>query len=574
MADVQQHLANLDARVRRLEQIVERHFGASKTGAPEPPAGPAMAAAPPGTMPAGLRMAASATAAKGRGVPERDPIAVTQVLGWSGAAALVLAAIYFIRLAIDAGWLTPERQIVLAALSGVGLIGAGLALRKADRGYASLLPAAGIVILFATVFGAHVYYAFIGAPMASGCVVAICIMALWLGRVFDSTLYVLFAVVGAYLTPFLLPVWYANLIDLLIYYSAWSLLFCGYAIWMGGRQCYLLAMYLALIGFDLIWRAEAESQWRITAVFQAAQFLIFVFAAVLYAIRHNAPMTHNEAWAHAPGLFIFYAVEYFILGTYLPEWAPWIALLSVAVLVIAYRLAQSVLHASAEASGMLVAGYAALVLFHAVYIDLIPFEWAPWFALGMLVLLGAYGAMGGVIRRWMIPFAAVVGLMVVVSFLQLVTGSRFADVPGAAMLSLLFAAALYAGYATISDEDAIGWIRTPLLYAAHVAAMLTISKVVDASLLVSIFWGMIAIGSLLMALVLRDRILGQSSLLIFALSGMKVLLFDLAGSPVPVRIGTLVVLGITLYIGGFLYKKLSGDDRSGTGARLSASGTG
>ena len=69
--------------------------------------------------------------------------------------------------------------------------------------------------------------------------------------------------------------------------------------------------------------------------------------------------------------------------------------------------------------------------------------------------------------------------------------------------------------------------------------MLTVSRVVDASLLVSVFWGMIAIGSLLAALVLRDKALGQSSLLIFALSGMKVLVYDLAGSPAPVRIGTL-----------------------------------
>jgi hypothetical protein len=36
-----------------------------------------------------------------------------------------------------------------------------------------------------------------------------------------------------------------------------------------------------------------------------------------------------------------------------------------------------------------------------------------------------------------------------------------------------------------------------LLYAAHVAAMLGVSQVVDASLLLSIFWGMIVIGSLL-----------------------------------------------------------------------------
>ena len=80
------------------------------------------------------------------------------------------------------------------------------------------MPAAGIVILFAAVFGAHLYYGFIAASMATGCVAFICIAAMWLGRVFDNNLYVLFAVVGAYLTPFLLPVWHANLLDLLIYY--------------------------------------------------------------------------------------------------------------------------------------------------------------------------------------------------------------------------------------------------------------------------------------------------------------------------------------------------------------------
>ena len=40
---------------------------------------------------------------------------------------------------------------------------------------------------------------------------------------------------------------------------------------------------------------------------------------------------------------------------------------------------------------------------------------------------------------------------------------------------------------------------------------------------------------------------------------MKVLRYDLAGSPTPVRIGSLVVLGMTVYIGGWLYQKLSGD---------------
>lgn len=577
MAGIEQHLANLDKRVRRLEQIVEQHLGRVQSVPSQASVQAASKAKPDAAapvVPAGLRMAEPASRRAVSSSQERSPVAVTQILGWSGAGALVLAAVYFIRLAIDAGWLTPERQVGVAAVCGVALIWIGFALRKANRNYASLLPAAGIVILFTAVFGAHLYYGFISAPLATGCVVAICIVTLWLGRVFDNDLYVLFAVIGAYLTPFLLPVWHANLVDLLIYYSAWSLLFCGYAIWLGGRQSYLLAMYLALIGFDLIWRAKAESQWMTTSIFQAVQFLIFASAAAIYSIRRNAPMTRDETWAHAPGLLIFYVVEYFILGTYLPEWAPWIAIASVAVLVVVYLFARSFLQAPSEAGAMLVATYAALVLFHAVYIDLIPFKWAPWFAFGMFAALGAYGVLGSTFNRTMIPFAAVIGLMVVASFLQLTVGYKIAEVPAATLLSLLFAAALYFGYATISDEDAIGWIRTPLLYAAHVAAMLTVSRVVDASLLVSVFWGMIAIGSLLVALVLRDKILGQSSLLIFALSGMKVLIFDLAGSPAPVRIGTLIVLGITLYIGGWLYQKLSDDEGGEVQVPLSGTSSG
>jgi len=563
MAGIEQHLANLDKRVRRLEQIVEQQFGKARVVPSKSSAQPAATAesvAPAPAVPAGLRMAGSDSRPAAGSSGERSPVAVTQILGWSGAAALVLAAVYFIRLAIDAGWLTPERQLGLAALSGIGLIWIGFALRKANRQYASLLPAAGIVVLFITVFGAHLYYEFIGAPLAAGCVAAICIVTLWLARIFDNNLYVLFAVIGAYLTPFLLPVWHTNLIDLLIYYSAWSLLFCGYSIWLGGRQTYLLAMYLALIGFDLIWRAKAESQWMTTAIFQSIQFMTFVCAAAIYSIKRNAPMTQDQAWAHAPGLLIFYAVEYFILGSHLPQWAPWIALASVVALILVYWIANSFLDSQSEAGGMLVSTYAALVLFHAVYIDLIPFKWAPWFALGMLVVLGVYGASGATFRRSMIPFAGIVGLMAVLSFLQLITGYEISSVPGATLLSLLFAAALYLGYAMISKDAPINWIRAPLLYAGHVAAMLAVSRMVDASLLVSIFWGMIAIGSLLLALVLRDKILGQSSLLIFAVSGMKVLLYDLAGSPTPVRIGTLVVVGITLYIGGWLYQKLSGDD--------------
>jgi hypothetical protein len=87
-------------------------------------------------------------------------------------AAFVLASAYLIRLAIDADWLTPERQVGLAAMFGMVLIGIGFVLQEKYSRYASLLPACGIVVLFLTNYGAHLYHRIIGPlPATVGVVV-------------------------------------------------------------------------------------------------------------------------------------------------------------------------------------------------------------------------------------------------------------------------------------------------------------------------------------------------------------------------------------------------------------------
>ena len=47
-----------------------------------------------------------------------------------------------------------------------------------------------------------------------------------------------------------------------------------------------------------------------------------------------------------------------------------------------------------------------------------------------------------------------------------------------------------------------------------------------------------------------------SPFFIFAVSGAKVLLYDLSQSAPLIRIGCLLILGISLYLGGWLYHKV------------------
>jgi uncharacterized membrane protein len=554
-AEIEKRLEALERRIIRLETLqrggdtIEAETPAA-VAQPSVVESPAPAAEPPRDMPG--------DSAPGTPPPKSGgDWPVTRILGWGGATALVLAAAYLIRLAIVGGWLTPGRQVAAAVVAAVTMIVAGVRLREADREYASLLPAGGIAILFLSVYGAHLYYDLIGVTAAGIAVMAVCLLALGLCAVFASQLYAFFAVAGSYSAPFLLSASVsANLIDLIIYYSCWSVVFSVFAIWVGSRTVYLLAAYLALIGSDVLWRLSDSEQWIAFAAFQFLQLVIFTACAAIYSTRHKEPMTDDVALAHLPALLIFYALEYALLSKYIPAGAPWVAAISAGVLLVAYRGARALLGESLSGSRWLLAAYCAVVLFHAGYLESVPREFAPWFALALILGAASYvylrqssGLLSG-------PIGWVVGFIFLINYLQLI--SRFAadDVPASEFLLLLYAVFIYAGYYFTWREKLFAELRPFLIYAGHVAAMAGVYHLIDSRVVVSVIWAALALGTLLLALRHDNKSLGQSSLLIFALSALKVFAFDISDAAPVIRIVSLVALGASLYAGGWLYRKV------------------
>jgi uncharacterized membrane protein len=503
------------------------------------------------------RPPAAAPAAK-KAEPRAEGSLVTSVLGWGGALALVLAASYLIRLAIDAGWLTPERQVACAAIAGLAMIAAGFALRDIiNRQYAGLLPAGGIVILFLSIYGGHLYYGFVGSGAAAAGVIAVCIAALWLCRAFESDLYALFAVAGSYSAPFLLARLGGSITDLVIYYSAWGLVFGVFAIWHGRRLIYLLALYLALIGFDLIWRARGiPGEWVAALVFQTVQFALFGVATAAFSIRHQAPLTTDSALAHLPPLLLFYFLQYSLLDSHMPAAAPWIAVASAAVLALIYGAARVALERPLPGGELLLWSYVALVLFHAGYVESVPKAWAPWVAFIALPLIGAAALRRGIgmDTGWALWLA--VALIFLVNYLRVVLDTDLQGVAARQVLAILYALELYAGYYFLrgGSGERFGAL---LLYAGHVSAMAAALHLIGTPIVESTVWAILALGCLGLALAQHDRALGQSSLLVFGATAAKVLLYDLSGAPPVARIVSLVVLGVAFYAGGLLYQKIS-----------------
>ncbi|MGE4543306.1 MAG: DUF2339 domain-containing protein [Pedobacter sp.] len=483
--------------------------------------------------------------------------AITRLLGWGGAMALVLAAAYLIKLAYESGWLSlpPQARIGLAMVSGLGLIACGLLLRRKDRHYASLLPAAGIVILFLSIYSAHLGYHFIGSGASGAGVVLTCIASLWLCRMFDSDLYALFAIVGSYSAPFLIQGTPQQLWPLMLYFSTWSISFGLFSLFTGRRRYYLLSLYLAVIGFDLIWRHTARHQWLPALGYQTAQLVIFGICAALFTLRHKRPLDQRSAAMHLPALLIFYILQYSLLHRHLPQLAPWLALFSVVAVGLCYLLPRLLLGRELPGGRLILTCYGSLALVHAGYLELVPPGWRPWLALLALPVLAAWlgASRRNISTDW--PLLAAIGMLWLVNFGQIIRHDLPAPIYGHKALALLHAMELYAGYALLRKKEGITRLLSgALVYLGHLAAMAAAWQILNSSLGVSMAWGLLALICLGLALTLGDRMLGHSSLLLFIFSALKVLLHDLADAATPVRIGCLLIVGVTFYAGGWLYR--------------------
>lgn len=483
--------------------------------------------------------------------------AITRLLGWGGAMALVLAAAYLVKLAYESGWLSlpAQARIGLAMASGLGLIVCGLLLRRKDRHYASLLPAAGIVILFLSIYSAHLSYHFIGSGYSGVGVALTCIASLWLCRMFDSDLYALFAIVGSYSAPFLIHGTPHKIWPLMLYFSAWSIGFCLFSLFAGRRRYYLLSLYLAVVGFDLIWRQTARHQWQAALGYQTAQLVIFAICAALFTLRHKRPLDQRSAVLHLPALLIFYILQYTLLHRHLPQLAPWLALASVAAVGLCYLAPRLLLGRELPGGRLILTCYGSLALLHAGYLELAPASWRPWLALLALpvILVWLAASRRNISTDW--PFLAAIGALWLVNFGQIIRHELPAPIYGHKALALLHALELYTGYALLRKSEGITRLLSgSLVYLGHLAAMAAAWQILSSSLGVSMAWGLLALICLGLALTLGDRMLGHSSLLLFVFSALKVLLHDLADAATPVRIGCLVIVGITFYAGGWLYR--------------------
>jgi uncharacterized membrane protein len=369
---VEEQIAELRARVRRLEGTLADHGIALRTeqaAAPvvEPVGAPAVIAEPVLAAPVQAPVAAPQFASSASGAVHDDQSLESRIgsqwFNRIGILAVLIAAAWFLKLAIDNHWIGPLGRVLIGLVAGAGLI--AWSERFRTRGYGAFsysLKAVGSGVLYLSLWAAFSLYQLVDSTVAFAAMIAVTAFNGFLAWRQDAELLALYAIVGGFSTPLLLSTGenhevalftYLLLLDaavlVLVALKPWSRLLCG--------------AFLGTVFFFAAWSLQyySQSEFGTTAFFLALFFLIFAWAPRLVRLRVEGGGTH-AGWDHLALVIVPLAnAGLGFLGFYLmienagsAGAEPWVAVAFAAFYLLLLRFpARGAIHGSAEATSTL-----------------------------------------------------------------------------------------------------------------------------------------------------------------------------------------------------------------------------
>ncbi len=481
-------------------------------------------------------------------------------LGFIASVCFVLAAAFIVKLSIDSGWLTHEKQLGVATLFGMALFIAGIVISSADKIYASFLPAAGAAILYITCFAAYQYYLLISFQTVIAITSIVSGISIWFYIRFKHDIYAIIAAIGAYIAPVVSGV-ESNAIFSLYYFSICSLNFATLSIWVQSRTLTMISAYLAIsitafVGLNL-------HQNDLIATALALNFIIFSIGTFFHTQLTQQELTEIEAWSFFPVLLIFYAMEFYYVSLNNPTLASSVSVASAALLVGLYFSAQRWLPERQFNSRTMLFTFVTVVCFHSIYLELLPSMIKPW--LFAIIVLGfslfhskiCFSKHRLLLIIPSLALAAILGIEYLNILTHLVTGFSYswALVAWASLASIWFTL-LHNREELARNREEYYYV---LLAAAHLLCIMSLYQLTIGlgTLAVSSSWLAYVLIILSFASIRKDVIMAKSVIIVLFFAAGKALLYDGSSTPTIIRTLCLIVTGVVLYGSGLVIRKMT-----------------
>jgi uncharacterized membrane protein len=279
----QQHddLQTLTARVAELERLVaELRHEATPVMSPPPP--PPRAVTPPPARPEGLEPIHIPT----RSFEDRLG---TQIFPVLGVLALMVAMAYFLKLAIEHGYIGPVTRVLIGLGAGAGVVlWSEMFRRKGMKAFSYALKAVGSGVLYLSLWAAFQLYHLLPANVALGAMVLVTAWNAFMAWSQDAELLAAYALAGGFVTPLLLSTGGDHETFLFTYIAAIDLAAVVLIRWKPWRRL-LLPAFALTAGYFIGWYARFfhvpalaawDGQSTETTVFIAIFFAIFALVSL------------------------------------------------------------------------------------------------------------------------------------------------------------------------------------------------------------------------------------------------------------------------------------------------------
>ncbi len=244
-----------------------------------------------------------------------------KLFAWIGGFVLFLGLVFFLKLAFEKQWISPEVQVAFEYVLGAGLLVAGIWLHR--RQYAvtgQTLCATAVLALYAVTFASHSYYRLLGIAPCFAVMVLVTAAAFLLAVRLDAQVVAILGLLGGFLTPVLLSTGRDNAVGLFSYIA---LLDAGLIAVVRHKRWNYLAL-LAAVGTVLIQIAWVATFFAVSKVAIALSVFLGFEALFLVAFaltERDSPCNCAAAilMAFVPPVFTLYLFDF-------PELArkPWI----------------------------------------------------------------------------------------------------------------------------------------------------------------------------------------------------------------------------------------------------------
>lgn len=536
--------AAVEARLGALEErlaVVESLLGAR---APRP----ALPAAPPSAPRAA-----------------REPLDLEEllggrVLGWVGGVAVVLAAVFFLAMAIHNGWIDEAARVSLAFVASAGLTAAGVWLYewKGRTQAARAAVGAGIAAFYASDTAATSLYHLVSAPLGLAIAGLVGVTATALAIRWSSHEIAGIGILGALLSPVLVDAGTSSaslaFMALALCAAVGALLWRRWS-WLAALAYVVSAPQLAA-WLDDERRAHLGLALGVTAAF----WLLYVVAAVGYELRDP---TAGLRIASASLLFANASLTALAGRLMLHDAGndagatAWVIAVAGAHAVLGTTTLRT--RVSGEVGALLVAvGSALAAVGLALALDG-PALVAAWSA--EAVLMAWVGRRSGDVRAFVAAAgfaAAAAGHALVFEAPPKALAYGVDSLPNAAVGLVLVIAALLAIAFFLERQESKLFLLAAAVAAVYLGSVTVVDLVgrgQDGQLALSAFWAVLGFAGVVAGLMREVRPARLGGLALLGLAVGKVFVVDLAALASIWRVASFLLLGLLLLAGAFAYQR-------------------